>query len=206
MISRQCGVAVLLLLLVPVVAWAGDPAPLVLVRQTTDRMIAALEKDSKEIDTNPERLYELVDEIVLPHFDFERMSKLVLGKYWRQASADQRSRFTSEFRTLLVRTYATSMKEYSDQKITFLPVDMTDSDTDVTVKTEVEQSAGFPVPIDYTLYLKDGEWKVYEVAVDGVNLVINYRTSFAAEIRKPGGIDALIDTMSKRNRQAMHES
>ena len=205
-LTKQIIWILLVFLLMPVIAQAEEPAPLTLVRQTTEQMLAALDKERDEIDSKPEKLYELVDKIVLPHFDFERMSKLVLGKYWRKASTVQRSRFTDEFRNLLVRTYATSMKEYSDQKITYLPFDMKPTDTDVTVKTEVDQNSGFPVPIDYVMYLKNGEWKVYEVVIDGVNLVINYRTSFASEIAKPGGLDGLIDTMSKRNRQAMHES
>ena len=114
----------LFLLALPVAAEDSGPAPLVLVRQTTEQMLAALDKERDEIDSKPEKLYELVDRIVLPHFDFERMSKLVLGKYWRSASTSQRTRFTEEFRNLLVRTYATSMKEYSDQKVTYLPFSM----------------------------------------------------------------------------------
>lgn len=184
----------------------ADEPPLLLVKSTSERMIKALHEDKARIDKEPKYLYELVDKIVLPHFDFLRMSKLVLGKYWRQASVDQQERFVEEFRTLLVRTYATSMREYADQPIEYLPLRMDPGATDVTVKTEVEQLSGFPVPIDYRLYLNDGAWKVFEVSIDGVNLVVNYRSSFATEIRKVGGVEGLIKQLHERNQQALNES
>ena len=174
-----------------------------LVKQTSDRMIAALKDKSDELDQNPKLIYDLVDEIILPHFDFERMSQLVLGKYWNRISADQRGQFINEFRSLLVRTYATAMSEYSDEKIDFLPFRSDDKADDVTVKTEVDQKGGFPVPIDYSLYLKQGEWKVYDVSIDDVSLVVNYRTSFATEI-KQSGVDGLIKKLQERNRQALN--
>ena len=108
-------------------AWSGGVAaatqdPLGLVKTTSEDILSKVREERAEIDANPQRLYQLVDEIVLPHFDFERMSRWVLGKYWRRASAEQQSRFVAEFRSLLVRTYAKSLSEYTDNKIEYLPV------------------------------------------------------------------------------------
>lgn len=175
-------------------------SPQELVKQTTDQMLSKLRDERQVIDQHPERIYDLVDQIVLPHFDFERMSQLVLGKYWRSASPEQRQRFVEQFRNLLVRTYAKSLSSYTDNKVNFLPFRGGPTPQDVTVRTEVEQPGGFPIPIDYSLYLKDDEWKVYDVVVDGVSLVTNYRTTFANQIRQDG-LDKLIATLANRNQQ-----
>lgn len=180
--------------------------PLELVKQTSDRMLKAIKAERAEIEKDNARLFALVDEIVLPHFDFQKMAKLVLGKYWRQASDAQRRQFTDEFRFLLVRTYAAAMLEYTDQKIIFLPFRGAPGDDDVVVQTEVDQAGGFPIPIDYKMYKDDaGQWKVYEVAIDGVGLVINYRASFSTEIRSKGGMDGLIGKLKQRNEEARNE-
>jgi phospholipid transport system substrate-binding protein len=171
-----------------------------LVQQTADQMLSKLRAERQVIDQHPGRIYDLVNEIVLPHFDFERMSSWVLGKYWRSATPDQRNRFVEEFRNLLVRTYAKSLSSYQDNKITYLPLRATPQDTDVKVRTEVDQPGGFPIPIDYSLYLKGDEWKVYDVTIDGVSLVTNYRTTFANQIRQDG-LDKLIATLADRNKQ-----
>jgi len=175
-------------------------SPQALVQETSEKMLAQIKAEQQLLAEEPERLYELVNEIVLPHFDFEYMSQLVLGKYWRRASADQRRAFTGEFRTLLVRTYAKSLSAYTDQTITFLPFRELKGD-DVTVRTEVEQPGSFPIPIDYRLHQRAGAWKVFDIIIDDVSLVTNYRSSFTREIRK-GGIEGLIGTLEQRNRDA----
>jgi len=180
-------------------AWAVQ-SPQDLVQQTADKMLTKLRDERQVIDQHPGRIYDLVEEIVLPHFDFQKMSSWVLGKYWRRATPEQRRHFTEEFRNLLVRTYAKSLSSYTDNKITYLPFRGSAGQDDVTVRTEVDQPGGFPIPIDYSLYLKDGEWKVYDVTIDGVSLVTNYRTTFANQIRQDG-LDKLIATLADRNRQ-----
>jgi len=180
-------------------AWAIQ-SPQVLVQQTADQMLSKLRAERQVIEQHPGRIYDLVNEIVLSHFDFERMSSWVLGKYWRSATPDQRKRFVEEFRNLLVRTYAKSLSSYQDNKISYLPLRSTPQDTDVKVRTEVDQPGGFPIPIDYSLYLKGDEWKVYDVTIDGVSLVTNYRTTFANQIRQDG-LDKLIVTLADRNKQ-----
>ena len=198
--KRRMIIAMLLLtLLGSAPAWAVQP-PQQMVQQTAEQMLDKLRAERKVIDEHPGRIYELVDQIVLPHFDFERMSSWVLGKYWRRATPEQRKQFVNEFRDLLVRTYAKSLSSYKDNKITYLPFRGSPGQTDVKVRTEVDQPGGFPIPIDYDLYLKGDEWKVYDVTIDGVSLVTNYRTTFSNEIRQEG-LDKLIASLANRNKQ-----
>ncbi len=169
------------------------------VRDTTTRVLTALDDEVLGIRKDLPRLYELVNDTVLPHFDFQRMSRRVLGKHWRKADAGQRSRFTREFQVLLVRTYATALLEYSDQKIIYLPVRKGSRTSEAVIRTEVRPPGGMPIPIGYAMYDGDGDWKVYDVSIDGVSLVINYRASFNSQIRREG-LDGLINKLAKRNK------
>lgn len=180
-------------------AAAAEPQPpLEIIKQTADRILAKLKEDQAVIRKDPARIYALVSDIVLPRFDFERMASWVLGKHWRTATPVQREKFVVEFRNLLVRTYATSLTDYTDRTITYAPVRADPGATEVTVHTAVEQPGAAAIPIDYSLALNNGEWKVYDVAIDGVSLVTNYRTSFSNEIRK-SGLDKLIAKLAQRN-------
>ena len=179
-------------------------APDDLVAKTTEEITSTLRAEQDKIKANPKRLYEIVDKVVLPHFDFERMSRWALGKYWRKAKESERTQFIQEFRTLLVRTYAKALNDNYDEEIVMLPVRMRKGGKEATVRTEVQQSAGFPIPIDYKMYIKGDAWKVYDVSVDAISLVANYRTTFAKEIRKDG-IPKLIARLADRNKQAKNE-
>ena len=172
-----------------------------LVRDTSQRMLATLRDERERIDAEPRLIYSLVDQIVLPHFDFQRMARWVLGKHWRRADEAQRERFVQAFRTLLVRTYATALNEYADTPITYPPIRAAEGSQEVTVKSVAEVAGGLPVPVDYKLHHQGDAWKVYDVAIDGLSLVTNYRSSFSKEIRRRG-IDGLIDKLAARNRQA----
>jgi phospholipid transport system substrate-binding protein len=162
-------------------------------------MLKALKDHEAELETNPDKIYELVESILMPHFDFEKMSKLALGKNWRAANDEQRVRFIEEFRLLLIRTYSTAMLEYTDEEIRFLPFRDDLSRKRVTVPMEVLQAAGPSIPMALSLYQnKDDAWKVYDVKIDGISLVTNYRSSFANEIRN-GGMEQLINNLAERN-------
>jgi len=178
-------------------AEAGLP-PQELIESVANETIDRVKAEKQAIKKNPKHIHKLVNELVLPHFDFERMSKWALGKHWRKANKDQRTKFINEFRVLLVRTYATSLAEYTDQVIKFLPFRGKLKSGDVTVRSEVEQPGGFPIPIDYKLHLKGDSWKVYDVKIDDISLVANYRSSFSKEIRKKG-LDTLIKTLAEKN-------
>ncbi|MBI5612633.1 MAG: ABC transporter substrate-binding protein [Gammaproteobacteria bacterium] len=182
-------------------SWASAP-PDELVRKTTEEILA-LTKANREVYTKDlSKLYKMADEKVLPHFDFSRMAQWVLGINWRSATPEQRTRFTSEFRTLLVRTYATALLNYTDQKIIYLPLVSKPGDTDVVVRTEVKQtSGGSNIPIHYTFYKKNDDWKVYDVSIDGVSLVTNYRSVYAGKIKNEG-MDALIASVAQSNQPA----
>jgi len=184
--------------------WLGSPVtasiqePQVLVQETTDKIISVLRVNQDKIKTEPGYLLGIVDDIVAPHFDFERMSSWVLGKYWRKANADEKTRFAQEFRTLLVRTYAKALNDNYDKQIDMLPSRKRKDGKQVTVRTEIQQSGGFPIPISYKMHIKDGGWKIFDVSVDGISLVANYRSSFAKEIRTDG-LEKLIARLAERN-------
>ena len=149
--KRIAVICVMLLGLVSTSVFAAI-GPQQLVEQTSQTMLEKLKQEKELIKAEPGRIYDLVDEIVVPHFDFEYMSQMVLAKHWRRASAAQRQAFTVEFRQLLVRTYATSLKEYADQVLTYLPFREGRKKDQAMVRTEVEQAGGFPIPIDYRLH------------------------------------------------------
>ena len=127
-----------------------------------------------------------------------RMTALAVGRDWRTASAEQKKQLSDEFRTLLVRTYSNALTSYRDQTVEFRPFRMAASDTDVTVRTQINQPGARPIPIDYALEKQDSGWKVYDVIVAGVSLVTNYRETFSSEIRA-GGVDGLLKTLRAKN-------
>ncbi len=175
---------------------AASTAPDELVHKATDEILATIKTNRDVYAKDHTRLYKMAEEKVLPHFDFVRMSQWVLGLNWRKATPEQRGRFVAQFRDLLVRTYSTALLNYNDQQIIYRPLNMKPADDDVLVKTEVKQSGGAPnIPINYSFYKnKDGAWKVYDVAIDGVSLVTNYRSVYASKI-KDQGMDALLTSM-----------
>jgi len=190
--------AVLLFLGLPLIATANID-PQALVEQVADKTIKRLKKDRALIDKEPKYINAVIDELLIPHFDFERMARWVLGKHWRKAKPDQRQAFVGEFKSLLIRTYASSLREYSDQNIKYLPFRGKLDSGDVTVRSEIEQPGGFPIPINYRLYLKTNEWLVYDISIDDISLIANYRSSFSRQIRK-SGIDKLIQKLADKNK------
>ncbi|MDX1572937.1 MAG: ABC transporter substrate-binding protein [Methylophaga sp.] len=178
------------------------PMPQALVKKASDDMLLALAVHEAELEANPSKIYELVEEILIPNFDFARMAKLALGKNWNNINKEQQAKFVEEFRVLLVRTYSTAMLEYTDEEIRFLPFRDDLSKRRVNVPMEVVQSGGPGIPITLSLYLNAaGEWKVYDVKIEGISLVTNYRSSFSRDINN-GGIDKLIEDLSQRNQKA----
>jgi phospholipid transport system substrate-binding protein len=180
----------------------AEVAPEELVRKTADDILAEIKAHRDVYARDYARLYKMADEKVLLHFDFWRMSQWVLGRFWKEATPEQRERFTSEFRDLLVGTYSQALLNYTDQKIVYLPVQRKPDDTEVTVKTEVKQTGGQPnIPIHYSFYKnKDAAWKVYDITIEGVSLVTNYRSVYATKIREKG-MDALIAEIADNNKQ-----
>ncbi len=176
-------------------------APRLVVEEATEQMIVAITDERALIDAQPGRVQELATQILAPHFDFERMSARVLGKNWQKADAAQRQRFMEEFRSLLVRTYSTALWGYYDQQINYLPVREGANGKTAIVRTEILPTGGQPIPINYAMYTNGTNWRVYDVSVDGISLVINYRSSFTAMVRRIG-LDGLIDKLAMRNQDA----
>jgi len=174
--------------------------PQALIKVTTKKMFAKLKAEKQNLDKNPDLVYGMVSSIVLPHFDFITMSKWVLGKNWRSASRAQKIGFIKAFRELMVRTYSVALLEYTDSKINYKPLRDDVGKGDVTVKTQVETDKGTPVSINYSLHKKKKGWKVYDISVEGVSLIANYRTTFASEIKQKG-LDSLIARLQKHNKK-----
>ncbi|HOB60540.1 MAG TPA: ABC transporter substrate-binding protein [Candidatus Competibacteraceae bacterium] len=194
-----CGL--LLLTLIGNALWAAVAPPQQVVQETSTRMLSALRQNYAALKQNSSQIYGLVDQIVLPNFDFELMSRWVLGRAWQQATPDQRNRFTQEFRTLLVRTYAKALLEYANDDVRMSPQSGAVDGNEATVKTEVRVKSGQPIQINYSMHLANDAWKVYDVTVDGVSLVTSYRGTFATQIRDKG-MDAVIADLQQRNHGA----
>jgi len=184
--------------LVPALA-AAQEAPEALVKRVTDEVLTIIKNDKDLQSGNMTKVVQLADQKVLPHFDFERMTRLAVGKNWRDASDAQKQSLVSEFRTLLVRTYSSSLAAYRNQTIEVKPGKTGPADKDAVVRTAVIQQGGPPIPIDYSMEKTDTGWKVYDVVIDGASLVTTYRGSFNDQIQK-GGVDGLIKSLQERNR------
>lgn len=174
-----------------------------LIQVTAKRMLSQIEEDRGQIDANPRHVYDLVNEILIPHIDFKRMSRWVLGKHWRRANNEEKQEFVAEFRKLIIRTYSTALLEYSGQEIHFLPVRDQSDPNRASVRTEIRPASGPVIPISYDLYKNDiGKWKVYDVSIDNISLIANYRSSFGSQIRRSGSLSRIINQMKARSQQA----
>lgn len=188
----------LLLILMQAPGMAQEQTAEALVRQVTDEVLTTLRAD-KAVQGNRQRAIELIQTRIAPHFDFERMTALAVGRTWRQIEPAKRQALADEFRTLLIRTYSNALAAYKDQTVTFKPTRPTGEPDEAVVHSQVEQPGAPPVPIDYRLHRKGAEWKVYDVIVNNVSLVTTYRGSFATELNT-GGVEGLLESLRARNR------
>ena len=180
-------------------ALAQEPTPPdVLVKAVTLEVVDMISKDKDIKAGSRAKLIQLIEAKVLPHFNFASMTALAMGQNWNKANAEQKKRLTEEFKTLLVRTYASALSAYSEQKFEFRPLRAKPADTDVTVQVRVLQPGAQPVPIDYSMEKTAANWKVYDVMIGGVSLVVNYRTEFSNAVRN-SGIDGLIKELQTKN-------
>lgn len=192
-----------ILLAAPATALAAkDEPPDVLAKRTTEEVLTIIRQDS-EIKHNRKKLFALIDAKVLPHFDFTHMTRLAVGRHWSGATPQQQD-LVREFRTLLVRTYSTALTNYKNQKVVFKTLRMQPGETDVTIKTESIQSGEKPIPIDYMMEKSPAGWKVYDIAVDNISLITNYRSSFSSEINK-NGVEGLIKVLKNKNQTSEAE-
>jgi phospholipid transport system substrate-binding protein len=190
--------SLILMLAISTMPAMAATGPEQLIRETSDKVLDEMKSNAEQYDTDPQGVYDLVNSVVLPHFDFPAMTDLALGRYKDEVNEQQRPEIVNEFRQLLVRTYSSALLEYTDQVLVYLPMEGSEAEGEVTVRTEIEQAGGFPIPINYMLRNGDDGWKVLDISVDEVSLVTNYRSSFARAIKK-NGVDGLIETLRSRN-------
>lgn len=172
-----------------------------LVKRTAEDVLAVVKNDKEIQAGNQERIFALAEEKILPNFNFEKVSRLVLGKNWTKATPEQKTAFQNEFKTLLLRTYAVALSKYKNQTIEYKPLRMEGDATTASVKTLILQPGGQPIAVDYTLAKQADAWKVYDIVIEGVSLVTNYRGQFAQEIRQ-NGLDSLIKKLAEKNTAA----
>lgn len=184
----------------PAAAPSAAAAPEVLVRDLSNEVLATIKADKALASGDVSRVQKLVDEKILPYVEFEKMTRLAVGRGWRRATPEQRAALTREFRALLVRTYSGALSQVTDHKVELRPFRAQPTDTDVLVRTSVVASRGDPIQLDYRLEKTDAGWKIYDVNILGVWLVENYKTQFASQINA-GGVDGLIKTLTDRNKQ-----
>lgn len=196
--TRIAALSLAALLALPALA---QETPDALVKRVSAETVQAIKSDPKLAAGDPARVREVIEKNLLPNFDFARMTTLAMGRNWRQASPEQQARLTSEFRTLLVRTYSNALTQYRDETIDVKPLRADAKATDVTVRSEVVRPGRPPVQIDYSMTKTPEGWKAYDVIVGGVSLVTNYRDEFNEQV-KAGGVDGLIRTLAEKNRGA----
>lgn len=181
---------------------SAEVAPDALVKQTAEDVLSTLKSDKDVQAGNQKKIFAIAEEKILPNFDFDRVCRMVLGKNWKTATPEQQSAFQKEFRSLLLRTYASALGKYRDQTIEYKPLRAEAGSHDVTVKTQIVQQGGQPIAVDYSLAKTDaGAWKVYDIVIEGVSLVTNYRSQFSNEIRQ-NGLDSLNKKLADKNKAA----
>ena len=179
-------------------AQATVPAD-VFVKSVADDVLAIVKKDKAIQSGDQEKIFALAEEKIVPNFNFDHVCKLVLGKNFSKATKDQQDAFEREFRSLLIRTYASALSKYRNQTIEYKPLRDSADDKDVVVKTQILQPVGQPLAVDYSLEQVGDVWKVYDITIEGVSLVTNYRGQFSNEVRQ-GGMDGLIQKLADKNK------
>ncbi len=178
--------------------------PDVLIKNTVQDVLAIIKQDKEIKKGNQQKLLALVNDKVLPHFDFTHMTRLAVGKAWRTATPEQQQALEGEFRQLLIRTYTKAFTVYNDQQVEVKPLKKENGATEATVRTLIRVPSGQPIPVDYDLKKTDNGWKAYDLVIEGVSMVTSYRSTFADQI-KQGGIDSLIKTLAEKNATSSNE-
>ena len=177
---------------------AQEMKPDELVRKVTDDVLAAVKSDKELAAGDKQKALKLAEEKVLPHIDFQEATRLAVGRSWRAANDEQKQKLTNEFRRMLVRTYSSAISAYQGQTMKTLPVHMKAGETDVTVRNQYIRPGGKPVQLDYQMHKTAGGWKIYDIIVEGVSLVLTYRSEFDAVVKQQG-VEGLIKRLAEKN-------
>lgn len=172
--------------------------PQKVIQGVANQLLKILEQEQELLKKDPARVYVLANDLLVPHVDFSRASNLALGKHWRRANPEQKARFSSQFQRLLVRTYSTALNEFTGLEIRYLPIRMKSGDDRAMVRTEVMRTGARPVDVIYQMHKNGDRWMAYDIKIDGISLVTNYRNSFSRHVRQHG-MDGLIDHLTKMN-------
>jgi len=189
----------LLMILSATAATAADD-PTTIVRETTDQVLERVRADKEALQSDIGRMYNLVSELIFPHFDFPIMSQFVLGEHWSKADESSRAGFIEQFRKLLVRTYATALLQFSNQEISYPPVEQSGRASFARVMQDIAQPGSSPLSVLYRLHNKSGDWKVYDVSISGVSLIQTYKANFDSKV-KQDGLEGLIASLDSKNQQ-----
>jgi phospholipid transport system substrate-binding protein len=174
-----------------------------LIETATQNLLAELKANSAQLKAKPELIYPILEKNILGHFDFKTISRAVLGIHWRRATDTQKARFEQEFRNMMVRKYASAMLSFSNQKVSITPFRPSGRDDRAIVNTKITQTGGPDIAVNYVLFKnKQNEWKVYDINIEGISLVLTHRSEYSSAIRSMGGLDALIDKLSQMNKRA----
>ena len=173
---------------------------LALVRDTTSALFDEVAKHDGPLSENPERARELVEEFITPHVDLKGFSKLVLGKYWRRATPEQREKFLTQFHSLVLRTYATAVTSYTGIQINYLPMREESRENFATVRTVIPRTDGEGVKVNFRLHCRKNVWRLFDVNIAGISMVTTYRSAFSAEVKK-SGLDGLIKVLEQKNKE-----
>lgn len=182
-------------------AFAQELKPDELVKKVTDEVLEAVKSDKALAAGDKQKALKLAEEKILPHVDFEEATRLAVGRAWRTASPQQKKQLVDAFRSMLVRTYSNAITAYQGQTMKVMPLHMKAGETDVTVRNQFLKPGGQPVQLDYQMHKTDGGWKIYDIVVEGVSLVLTYRSEFSAVVKQQG-IDGLIRRMAEKSAPA----
>ncbi len=193
--------------LMSVAVWAEpQPAPVVMLQNTSDQLIAALKQNKASLKKNPDVVYQIVDKILVPHVDLMGMSRSVLGRdAWTTATPDQKQRFAAQFKDLLIHTYASALSNYNNQTVQFLPIrgGLSSTQARLQVNSQILQQGGPAISVSYRLIKENNDWKVYDFSVDGISMLESFRSQFAAELNQ-GNLDGLINRLAEHNHQPVN--
>lgn len=180
--------------------------PQQVIQETSDLLFCIIQTDKEKLKQR-EFIFQLVHDVIEPRVDLNKISKLVLGKHWRKASDQQKAQFKKEFKDLLVNTYATAFNEFGDWSVKFLPMSFNADSKRLIVKTEIIQTARPPIAVNYRMAKnKAGTWRAYDIIIEGISMVTNYKGSFAKTIKKKGGLDNVIQQLASKNKRSQETS
>lgn len=176
-------------------------APQLVIENTSQALLSKLQ--DPDFASNKTEIRSFVDTTIFPNVDTVRMSALVLGKHWRKASKQQKKQFIAAFKNLLVATYTTTFTEqFQNWTIEYQPLKLKAGDKTTAVKTKVKQSGKPESKIDYSMVRRNDQWKIYDIKVEGISLVISNRESFSQMIKDSGSLDAVIAQLEAKTRHS----